>query len=253
MTHRTIRRLGVASVLVVVLAGCSGSSQDESTPAGPTTSSPYVANPLEPGHGFVQIGGSRTDFDGVICATGALASDPDDSVRRFGVYANFTQDGTLYAVSLTRYANNTKGAIPTVTDTALVKMQGDNEVKGIKAQRALVQGQTQWGDPNDPDATTQLITHDGDRYEATGKFGDPSGTGTPKDAVVGDIAMRCPGKNGATTTTVAGATTVPGSTAAPGATTTPDTPTQPGRQPAPAVTTVPDGVGPGAAPTAPPN
>ena len=169
--------------MVVALAGCSGSSGGTSTQSGPTTSTPYVANPLEPGHGFVQIGGQRYDFDGVICVKGPLKSDPKDSAREFGVYANFTQDGSLYAVSLTRYDNHAVGAVPTVTDTSLVRMQGVGEVKGLKAQRARVIGHEQWGDVFDPNATTELIVHTGrplrgrrgatDRWTATGATPTP--------------------------------------------------------------------------------
>ena len=201
-------------VVVVTLAGCSGSSGGSSTPAGPTTSTPYVANPLEPGHGFVQIGGQRYDFDGVICAEGPLKSDPKNTVREFGVYANFTQAGSLYAVSLTRYEDHSVGAVPTVTDTALVRMQGVGEVKGLKAQRARVIGHDQWGDVYDPKATTELIVHTADRYEALGRYGSVDGNRentkpgtTPQTGTAeGDVAMRCPSKSSTASTTTTSTT-----------------------------------------------
>ncbi len=258
MSHRRplLAALVTCCTVVLAVAGCAGSSGKSSTPTGPTTSTPYVANPLEPGHGFVQLGGQRYDFDGVICVKGPLKSDPKGTAREFGVYANFTQDGSLYAVSLTRYDNHATGAVPTVTDTALLKMQGVGEVRGLKAQRARVIGHDQWGDVFDPTATTELIVHDGDRYEAQGRYGDVGGyrentnpSTTPQnDTVEGDIAMRCPTKS---TTTTTGGTTVPGATSVPGQTTAPAASSSPTTTPGVAPTTTLGRTGLGEAPTAP--
>ncbi len=186
-------------------------------------------NPLEPGHGFVQLGGQRYPFDGVICSTGPLESDPSTSVRTFGSYANFTMDGSLYAVSLTRYENHAPQAVPTVTDTALVRMQGDGEVRGLKAQRAQIIGSDTWGDVFDPTETKPLIDHANDRYDVDGTFGPPDGSTGPDDLLAGTISMRCPAKGTTTTTsTNDGATpttAAPTSSMAPAATAAASAPT----------------------------
>lgn len=182
----------------LIASGCSGSSGEDTT--GPTTSFPYLVDPLEPGTGFVQLGANRYPFDGVICATGPVKSDPEGSTRIFGVYANFEVDGSLAAVSLTRYHNEVHDkidTIPTVTETALIQMQGEGEVRGLSARRFQVVGAKKWTDPEDPTATTPLITRDGDRYEATGRFGALDGTDDTADATAGKIAARCPSDDGA--------------------------------------------------------
>lgn len=207
---RPLRRLcAVVLVTTVVVVGCSGSSGEET---GPTTSFPYLVDPLEPGTGFIQLGENRYPFDGVICAEGAVESDPEGSTRIFGVYANFEVDGVLAAVALTRYHNEIIGeanSVPTLTDTALIQMQGDGEIRGLAAKRFQVVGAKSWQDPQDPTATTELITRDGDRYEARGTFApvnpdvgsDTTVAGAQAaDAVAGQVAARC-GDPDTTTTT----------------------------------------------------
>lgn len=212
-------RLAVLTIVgALPLAACSSGGSTKST--GPTTTVLLEVNPLERGHGFVQLSGQRYDFDGVKCATGTLASDPEASQRIFGAYANFTREGSLFAVSLTRYEDHSVGAVPTITDTALVRMQGEGEVRGLKAQRAQIIGKGGWGDVFDPTETTPLISHTNDRYDVSGTFGPPDGTGGPKDLVEGSIAVRCPATSATTTSTIPGATPT---TVAPSAPTVPAT------------------------------
>ncbi len=201
-----IRATVLVALSVLVAAACSGSSSAQ--PDKPTTSFHYLVNPLEPGTGFLQLGSNRYPFDGVICATGRLKSDPTWSRRIFGVYANFHVGGKLAAISLTRYYSDPKSkapSIPTITDTALVRMQGADQVLGLKAQRARIVGHTTWTDVNDPQAHGPLITKKGDRYEANGHFGDPAGTQSAANGkatgTIGEIAARCPSGDAATTTT----------------------------------------------------
>lgn len=201
---RVLLGLG-AAFLVAGLSGCSGSSVPTST--GPTTSFPYLIDPLEPGNGFIQLGTNRYPFSGVICTEGPSKKDPPGSTRIFGVYANFTVDGSLAAVALTSYRNELHGAtnsVPTITQTALIQMQAKTDVKGLSAKRFRVVGQANWQDPVDPSATSALITRKGDRYEARGLFG-PVGDDTTvttvhggtasagsSSALRGEIAARCP-------------------------------------------------------------
>lgn len=228
----------VAVTLVLVATGCTGSSGGEADQ--PTTSFRYLVDPLEPGTGFIQLGPNRYPFDGVICATGAVKSDPEGSTRIFGVYANFEVDGTLAAVALTRYHNEVRGktnSIPTLTENALIQMQGDNEVRGLSAKRFQVVGERNWQDPNDPTARSALITREGDRYDAKGTFAPlnadattsttargtaGSGAKETSDAIVGEVSARCPAKPSETstsstegTTSAGAATAVTPSTAAP--------------------------------------
>lgn len=209
-----------AVVVTALLAGCSGSSGDASPPPSSTK---FVVNPLEPGHGILQLGDHQYAFEGVICASGPVASDPKGAVRDFGVYANFYLDGSLVAVSMTRYESHPTGdlAVPTITDTAQVQMQGKGEVKGLKAQRARVIGQSSWGDVYDPTAKGPLIVKTGDRYDAKGLFGPPDAgpiyvTGpttttttlaSSSDTTPGELSARCPAKSTTTTTTTAEAAT----------------------------------------------
>lgn len=181
---------GVVAALLVA-AGCSGS------PSGadpePVTTFPYVVDPLEPGHGFVELAGNRYVFDGVMCAQGAARDDPEGTRRIFGVYANFEVDGTPAGVELTRYRSELHermDTVPTVTEVAGVRMQGEGEVLGLEAKRFLVEGQRDWQDPADPQARTPLIVVDGDRYEVDATFtgvGEDATGGTP-----GIVAARCP-------------------------------------------------------------
>jgi len=213
--------VAVAVAFVLALSGCGGSSPD--TTDGPTTSFRYLVDPLEPGTGFIQLGPNRYPFDGVICATGPVESDPEGSTRVFGVYANFEVDGALAAVALTRYHNEIHGktnSVPTLTETALIQMQGHDEIKGLSAKRFQIVGERTWQDPNDPSATKPLITRSGDRYEARGTFAPvnadavtssttPPGSAAAagaSDAVVGEVAARCPA---ASTATSAAPTTQP--------------------------------------------
>lgn len=223
---RSVRSWWLAAAvaaLFVVVSGCSGPSGD--TADGPSTSFRYLVDPLEPGNGFIQLGQNRYPFDGVICATGAVKSDPAGSTRIFGVYANFHVDGKLAAVALTRYRNEIHGktdSVPTLTETALIQMQGDKEIRGLSAKRFQIVGANEWQDPDDPTATTALITHDGDRYDAKGTFapvnadvttsstttvagGSRTGTGpgAAGDAIVGEVAARCPAKAAASPGTTA--------------------------------------------------
>lgn len=214
MTPLLSRRLLCGALLVGILGVPACSSGGGGRAAGPTTTVIPVANPLGPGEGYVQFGGERTAIDGVICATGVLDSDPEASVRVFGVYANFTLDGNLAAVSLTRYENHDVNAIPTVTDTALIRMQGDGEVRGLKAQRANIIGEKAWADVYDPRASTPLITRDGDRYSVTGSFGSPDGLEKGEVPVTGTIELRCP-KVSASSTTIGATTTTSSTVAAP--------------------------------------
>ncbi|HET8929346.1 MAG TPA: hypothetical protein VFN21_01690 [Acidimicrobiales bacterium] len=220
ITRRRRSRWLVAAVVgALVVSGCSGSSGGEADQ--PTTSFKYLVDPLEPGAGFIQLGPNRYPFDGVICATGPVESDPEGSTRIFGVYANFRVDGTLAAVALTRYHNEVIGktrSIPTLTETALIQMQGDQEVRGLSAKRFRVVGEKKWQDPNDPAATTALITHEGDRYDAKGTFAPVNvdvatsttvtgstgaGAGVGDDTILGEVAARCPAKSAGTSTTSA--------------------------------------------------
>lgn len=189
-----ISRLVCALIVATLLAsGCSGSGGSKS--AASTTSIKFSANPLAPGQGYVQLGGSRSTFSDVICATGRAKGDPSYATRVLGVYANFRLDGTLYAVSVTRYESHPAGAAPTITETALVEMQGEGEVKGARAQRAQVVGSNNWIDVHDPSASGPLITKNGDRYTATGTFGAPDNLSESQVAnVQGEIAARCPGE-----------------------------------------------------------
>ncbi len=239
---RAVLTVFVASALVLGCTGCAGSSggaADETT-----TSFPYLIDPLEPGAGFIQLGPNRYPFDGVICATGPVASDPEGSTRIFGVYANFEVDGSLAAVALTRYHNEIHGktnSVPTLTETALIQMQGDKEIRGLSAKRFQVVGEKNWHDPNDPSATKPLISRSGGRYEAKGIFAPVnadvdtsttsrgSGSTTPGagDSLVGEVAARCPAKSttvpapGSSTTAPASPTTAPTSpTEPPGVATT---------------------------------
>ena len=158
----------------------------------------------------------------MICAEGAVESDPEGSTRIFGVYANFEVDGALAAVALTRYHNEVIGktnSIPTLTDTALIQMQGDGEIRGLSAKRFQVVGEKNWQDPQNPEATTELITRDGDRYDARGTFApvnadvatETTVAGAPaaSDAIDGQVSARC-GDAASTTTTVADAAEAPG-------------------------------------------
>jgi len=196
-------------MVAVVSSSCAGSNPTAGD-SPPSTSSKYLINPLEPGQGYVQLGTNRYAFDSVICATGPVKSDPEGSTRIFGVYANFTTGGKLAAVSLTRYRSEFVGksrSVPTITDTAMIRMQGDGEVLGLKAQRARIIGQQKWHDIFDDTKSTQLIA---DRYEASGSFGpvdaavvgDPTTTtaASGSSLVRGEIAARCPA-HGATGTT----------------------------------------------------
>lgn len=199
-------------VSLVFLAGCAGSSGQPET--APTTSFPYLIDPLEPGTGFVQLGPNRYPFEGVICASGPVKSDPPGSTRIFGVYANFEVDGNLAAVSMTSYRNEIRGRIntvPTITQTALIEMQGSGEIKGLAAKRFRVENQRNWQDPNDATAKGVLIVRTDDRYEATGMFaaldapvdtsaGVTSVPGSSSGATSGKIAARCPGASASTTT-----------------------------------------------------
>lgn len=211
--------------LVVALTACSGSSGDTSPPP---TSTRFVVNPVAAGHGYLQLGKNQYPFDGVICSTGPVDSDPKDTIRDFGAYANFKLDGTLVVVSLTRYENRTQGAVPTRTDTALVQMQGKNEVKGLKAQRAQVIGNSVWKDVYDPTAKGPLIVHRGDRYEAKGQFGPPDLGAVPKpgatttttlpgtsESTPGELVLRCPAKSVSPTTIAGGSPTPTGSPSSP--------------------------------------
>ena len=212
-----------AIAATALIAGCSGSSDDASPPPSSTK---FVVNPLEPGHGILQLGANQYPFEGVICASGPLKSDPSDTVRDFGVYANFELDGSLVAVSMTRYENRSPGAVPTITDTALVRMQGKDEVKGLKAQRARIIGNKNWGDVVDPTAKGPLIVKTGDRYDAKGLFGAPDSgplydDGTPttttttlpgdSEGLPGELSARWPAKADVVTPTMptASTTTVP--------------------------------------------
>lgn len=205
MKRVRIASVAVALALVLVAPGCGGPSGDGE--ARPTTSFRYLVDPLKPGTGFVQLGQNRYPFEGVICASGPVKSDPEGSTRIFGVYANFEVDGALAAVSLTRYHNEVHGkidTIPTVTDTALIQMQGKDEVRGLSAKRFQVVGDRVWQDPTDPNATKALITRSGDRYEAHGRFA-PIGTqategSTTATGTVGEVAARCPDKAAPVTT-----------------------------------------------------
>ncbi len=221
---------------MVGLTGCAGSSggaTDETT-----TSFPYLVDPLDPGTGFIQLGPNRYPFEGVICATGPVKSDPEGSIRIFGVYANFEVDGSLAAVALTRYRNEIHGktnSVPTLTETALIQMQGDKEIRGLSAKRFQIVGEKKWQDPNDATATTPLISRSGDRYEAKGTFAPVNadvetsttsrGSGTTSsgsgDTVTGEVAARCPAKS--TTTTSPGSPTSPpgSSTSSAGSSTSP--------------------------------
>ncbi len=209
--------LACLAAVVLVVGACSGDSGDRESAS--TTSFPYLVDPVEPGAGFIELDGNRYPFEGVICASGPVASDPEGSTRRFGVYANFEVDGTLAAVSLTRYRNQESGLIetvPTLTDTALIRMQGDGEVRGLSATRFQIEGEKNWQDRNDPQATEPLITRDGDRYEAEGQFaavnppspatteaGGESGSAEAVEdpPVPGRVVARCPDPS--TTTTAA--------------------------------------------------
>ena len=85
--------LAAVAATGLLAAGCSGSSGDASPPPSSTK---FVVNPLEPGHGILQLGKSLYPFDGVICAKGPVPSDPKDTVRIFGVY-DAEPGATLYA------------------------------------------------------------------------------------------------------------------------------------------------------------
>jgi hypothetical protein len=260
--------LATMAAIGLLAAGCSGSSGDASPPPSSTK---FVVNPLEPGHGILQLGKNLYPFDGVICAKGPVPSDPKDTVRIFGVYANFKLDGSLVAVSMTRYESHPKGvaAVPTITETAQVQMQGKGEIKGLKAQRAQVIGQSQWGDIYDQSATGPLIVKTGDRYVAKGQFGPPDAgplyvtgpttttTTLPgtSETTSGELSARCPAKSATTTTTTAaGSTTTGGSTVgstAAGDTTVPAQTSVPPTSTAVTTAGAPSVPPPGAAPTAP--
>lgn len=220
--------------VAVGMLGMSACSSGDASPSATSRAKMPEANPLKPGTGYVQIGAQRTDFDKVICATGPVKTDPKGTIRQFGAYANFTLDGNLAAVSLTRYENRDAKAIPTVTDTALIQMQGEGEVRGLKAQRANIIGQNVWSDVADDSASTPLIERDGDRYRATGKFGSPDGLGAGETPTQGTIEMRCPAKTTSTTSTA----TDDGATA-PSSTTTPATSVAPARSDAPTTSDAP--------------
>lgn len=209
------------TVAALLASGCSGSGGSKA--AASTTSIKFSANPLAPGDGYVQLGGSRSTFSNVVCSTGRAKGDPSYATRVFGVYANFRLDGTLYAVSVTRYDSHPSGSAPTITETALVEMQGEGEVKGARAQRAQVVGSNKWVDVHDPSASGPLVTKNGDRYTATGTFGAPDSLSESQVAnVQGEIAARCPvkGSSGSTSSSIpptlpatVGGTTVPATTA----------------------------------------
>ncbi len=204
-----MRQFAVLVVTAVVCVACSGSTAAPD-PVSSTTF-PYVVDPLEPGEGFVELAGNRYPFDDVMCAQGPAADDPEGTSRIFGVYVNFEVDGTTAGVELTRYRSEIHGEIdtvPTVTDVAGVRMQGDDEVIGLEAKRFHIEGERDWRDANDPTATTALITVEGDRYDVDAVFsavGDDAASATP-----GVIAARCPaaGPSG-DTDDVEGATTSP--------------------------------------------
>ena len=259
--------IAAAVAVTGILAGCSGSSGDTSAPP---SSFKYVVNPLEPGHGLLQLGPNQYPFDGVICASGPVASDPKGAVRDFGVYANFKLDDQLVAVSITRYESHPDGpAIPTITDTAQVQMQGKGQVKGLKAQRARIIGQSVWGDIYDPTAKGPLIVKTGDRYDAKGAFGPPDAgplyvkgpttTTTTlagsSETISGELSARCPAKTATTTTAPAAGSTTTVSVPAAGSTTVPAGSTAPPvSAPITATTTPgqrPSAPPPGEAPTAP--
>lgn len=239
-----MRRFRLPVVLVALIALVAGCASSAPKAVGPTTSMHYVINPVAPGHGFVQLGGAQYSFDGVICAHGPVASDPPNATRQFGVYANFTEAGTLYAISLTRYENDpSKGnpplatGVPTITDLALVQSQGKGEVLGLQATRFMTVGKSGWSDPRDAAAHAPLIKRTGDVYEAAGVYGPDNQDQHSKANRQGTIKVRCPAKG--TTTTVTGATTAPGAPGVPGATTVPRVTVAPG------ATTVPAPAAPG--------
>lgn len=177
--------------LCLLSAACSGPT-GQADPESSTTF-PYVVDPLDPGEGFVELAGNRYVFEDVICTTGEADDDPEGTRRIYGVYANFEVDGSLAGVQLTRYHSEIHDEIdtvPTVTEIAAVRMQGDEEVLGLEARRFQIVGERDWQDPNDPTVTIPLITVDDDRYEADAvfsAFGDDEAERTP-----GRIAARCP-------------------------------------------------------------
>lgn len=210
------------ALVTVACVGCGGSGGGSASEVSTTT--PYVVDPLEPGQGFVELAGNRFAFDGVICGMGAAEGDPEGTARIFGVYANFELDGSRAGMELTRYHSAIRGeqdTVPTLTDVAAVRMQGDGEILGLEAKRFQVEGQRHWQDSNDPSATEPLITVEGDRYEVHAPFfavGEAGTGGTP-----GVIAARCPTEgsgtvdsapsttsgDAATNTTDPGTTTLP--------------------------------------------
>ena len=136
---------------------------------------------------------------------------PNYATRVWGVYGNGYTEGKLFTVELTQYHSDggTKG-LPTVTDTALVRMQGGSKsepvVLGLRAQRARVENTDTWLDKLDPKATDELITRAGPRYVVDGKFG-------PDDAQSGDPGVQRGAVQALCPTTAAGPTTTAASTA----------------------------------------
>jgi len=207
----------LATVLAVAGASCSSSGH---AALGP---SPYkvvttttVAPPaIKAGQGYLELGGHYFPYKVVACVQGAAKNDPSYATRVWGVYGNGYTEGKLFTVELTQYHSDggPKG-LPTVTDTALVRMQGSSYGKpvvlGLRSQRARVETSDTWLDKLDPKATDELITQVGSRYVVDGQFGpDDSQAGDP-GVQRGAVQAICPAAGSSpTSNTVVPTTTAP--------------------------------------------
>jgi len=220
-TSRRLAAVALASALAVTGAACSSSRHASLGPSPykvvTTTTAP--APTIKAGQGYLALSGHYFPYKVVACLEGPAKDDPNYATRVWGVYGNGYTEGKLFTVELTQYHSDggTKG-LPTVTDTALVRMQGGSAtepvVLGLRAQRARVENSDTWLDKLDPKATDELITRVGPRYVVDGKFG-------PDDAQAGDPGVQrgavqalCPTTSGGATTTAPGSTAAP-TTAAP--------------------------------------
>lgn len=224
MTHRITRFVAATLVLGLVGAagvGCSSGPGKSPYVVATTTTAPPPA--LRSGQGYLQLAGVYYRFDVVGCRYGRSGNDPFDASRIFGVYGNGTTQGQLFTVELTQYRADAGARGPaTITDTAVVRMQGGTKAKpfiiGLRAQRAQVVGSGSWLDKLDSKAVTGLIARNGDQYAVSGEFG-------PEGAVEGDPGVQhgrvgavCPAGSD-TDTGLAPSTSAPGGTSAPTSTT----------------------------------
>lgn len=181
--HRAL--LTVATIAVVVLAGCSGSDDAEGSPggtgdparAGAGSGVPSVPPASPKGTGAVVVGGTTSSFTITSCR---LEPDPAAPAGARSLVdldgAGTTSSGVPFTVEVQRFATGTD--VITYTDTVTYT----DAARILQAQRIEVGGQVT--DLRDPKASSALLRLRDNGLSAAGLAGGP-GDGPDDEGIIG--------------------------------------------------------------------